>query len=53
LPARPLRDVASGAGAIFDNELLPESLGDHLAGEPGHDVVYPAWGVADQQKHRP
>ena len=42
-------EVASGAGAVFDDELLAEPLGDHLPGEPCHDVVDAAGGIADQQ----
>jgi hypothetical protein len=46
-------EVASSARTILDNELLAEPLGEHLPGEPRHDVVDAAGGIADQQKHRP
>ncbi len=47
------REVAAGARAVLDDELLAEPLGHHLPGEPRHDIVHAAGRIADQQQHRP
>jgi hypothetical protein len=46
-------EVAAGAGAVFDNELLAEPLGEHLPREPCDNVVDATGGITDEQKRRP
>src|SRR5262249_16726499 len=43
------RNIAASAGAVFDNELLPQPLRQPLRNQPSDDVVCAAWGITDEQ----
>ena len=45
-------DVAAGAGAVFDHELLAETVRQPLAHDPRHDIDRAAGRKTDQPAHR-
>ena len=46
-------DVAAGAGAVLDDELLAEAVRQPLTHQARLDVGRPAGGKADDDAHRP
>ncbi len=46
-------DVAAGAGAVLDDELLAEPVRQPLRHQPRHDVERAAGGEPDDYPHRP
>ena len=46
-------DVAAGAGAVLDDELLAEAIRQPLTHQARLDVGSPAGGKADDDAHRP
>jgi hypothetical protein len=46
-------DVAAGAGAVLNDELLAEAIGQPLTHQARLDVGSPAGGKADDDAHRP
>ena len=46
-------DVAAGAAAVLDDELLPEPLAERLREHARGDVARGAGGKADDDAHRP